>query len=111
MKNNKFTVIYTKEKNWIVARCLEIDVVSQGKTQKSAERNIKDAISLYLESFGDQQVPEYKTKPVIKRITVPNNATNTKDIRKRANKVFAKTRLLKGAAKRKSRVSAKTISR
>lgn len=28
MKNNKFTVIYTKEKDWIVAQCLEIDVVS-----------------------------------------------------------------------------------
>ena len=53
MKTNKFTIIYTQEKNWIVARCLEIDVVSQGRTQKSVERNIKEAISLYLESFGD----------------------------------------------------------
>lgn len=94
MKNNKFNVVYTKEKDWIVARCLEIDVVSQGKTQKSAERNIKEAICLYLESFGDQQVPEYKTKPVIKRITIPNNATNTENIRKRVNKVSGKTRFL-----------------
>jgi len=52
MKDQRFTIIYTKEKHWIVARCVEIDVVSQGKTMKSAEKNIKEAISLFIESFG-----------------------------------------------------------
>jgi len=51
MKQNKFNVIYTREKSWIVARCIEIDVVSQGKTMRSAQRNIKEAINLYTESF------------------------------------------------------------
>jgi predicted RNase H-like HicB family nuclease len=111
MKNNKFNVIYIKEKDWIVARCLEIDVVSQGKTQRSAERNIKEAISLYLESFEDQQIPEYKTKPVIKKITIPNNAATTKNIGKRVNKVSGKTGFLEGAAKRKPHVPAKTLRR
>lgn len=41
MKNDKLTIIYTSEPKWIVVRCVEIDVVSQGKTMKSAERNIK----------------------------------------------------------------------
>jgi len=52
MKDQRFTIIYAKEKHWIVARCVEIDVVSQGKTMKSAEKNIKEAISLFIESFG-----------------------------------------------------------
>ncbi len=38
MKENDLNVIYTREKNWIVARFIEIDVVSQGKTIKSARR-------------------------------------------------------------------------
>lgn len=51
LKENNFNVIYTKEKNWIVARCIEVDVVSQGKTMRSAQKNIKEAIDLYEESF------------------------------------------------------------
>ena len=53
MKENDLNVIYTREKNWIVARCIEIDVVSQGKTMRSAQGNIKQAINLYIESFGE----------------------------------------------------------
>jgi len=48
-KNDKFTIIYVKERNLIVARCMEVDVVSQGKTMKSAKKNIKEAISSYIE--------------------------------------------------------------
>jgi len=50
-KNDKFTIIYVKERNLIVARCMEVDVVSQGKTMKSAKKNIKEAISSYIERF------------------------------------------------------------
>jgi len=50
-KNDKFTIIYIREKNMIVARCIEVDVVSQGKTMKSAKKNIKEAISSYIERF------------------------------------------------------------
>jgi len=71
MKNNKFTVVYTKEERWVVARCVEIDVVSQGKTMKSAERNIREAISLYIESFGVPQIPQYKSPPTLKSLTLP----------------------------------------
>lgn len=51
MKNNNLNVIYIREANWIVARCIEIDIVSQGKTMRSAQRNIKEAINIYIESF------------------------------------------------------------
>ncbi|UCE66740.1 MAG: type II toxin-antitoxin system HicB family antitoxin [Candidatus Zixiibacteriota bacterium] len=53
MKENNFNVVYTKEKGWIVARCIEVDVVSQGKTMRSAQRNIKEVIKLYMDSISD----------------------------------------------------------
>jgi predicted RNase H-like HicB family nuclease len=44
----KFTIITIKEGKWFVARCAELGVVSQGKTIKDAQKNIKEAVELYL---------------------------------------------------------------
>jgi len=57
MKENDFDIIYIKDKDWIVARCIEIDIVSQGRTVRSAQRNIKEAIGLYKESFWKLRIP------------------------------------------------------
>ena len=45
---NKSTIIINKEGTWFVARSLELKVVSQGKTLEMAEKNIQEAIKLYL---------------------------------------------------------------
>ncbi len=45
----KFTAIINKEKKWYVAHCLELGVVSQGKTIEEAQKNLKEAVELYLE--------------------------------------------------------------
>ena len=45
----KFTTTIIKEGKWYVARCLELGVVSQGKTIEDAQENIKEAVELYLE--------------------------------------------------------------
>lgn len=45
----KFTVIINKEKKWYVAHCVELGVTSQGKTIKDAQKNLKEAVELYLE--------------------------------------------------------------
>lgn len=42
------TTIITKEAKWFVARCVELGVVSQGKTVESAQENLKEAVELYL---------------------------------------------------------------
>ena len=110
MKENDFNVVYTKEKNWIVARCIEIDVVSQGKTMQSAQRNIKEAISLYIESFGKPQIPEYKSKPVIKKVSISAHGKTAPGIRKGSRKVTSKAGIRGGTSKRKPRISAKTDS-
>ena len=48
----KFTSVITKEENWYVAHCVELGVVSQGKTVEESQNNLKKAVELYLESFG-----------------------------------------------------------
>jgi len=45
----KFTTIINKEGKWYVARCLELEVVSQGKTIEESKKNLQEAVELYLE--------------------------------------------------------------
>lgn len=45
----KITVVVQKEENWYVAKCLENNVVSQGKTIEEALDNLREAVSLYYE--------------------------------------------------------------
>lgn len=47
-----------KEDDWYVARCLEVDVTTQGKTIEEAKTNLREAVELYIESFGDE-MPQY----------------------------------------------------
>ena len=49
---HKLSVLITKEKNWYVARCPELDVTSQGKSIEKAKENLRQAMELYIESFG-----------------------------------------------------------
>jgi len=56
--SKKFTAVITKEEKWYVARCVELGVVSQGKTIEEAQANLKEAVELYLESFGTEDLPE-----------------------------------------------------
>lgn len=45
----RFTTIIIKEGKWYTARCAELGVVSQGKTVEEAQKNLKEAVVLYLE--------------------------------------------------------------
>jgi predicted RNase H-like HicB family nuclease len=48
-----FLVSIQKEDKFFVARCPELGVTSQGETLEEAQANIKEAIELYIESFGE----------------------------------------------------------
>ncbi len=50
-KPKKLTAVITKEEKWYVAHCIELGVVSQGKTIEKAKANLKEAVELYIESF------------------------------------------------------------
>jgi predicted RNase H-like HicB family nuclease len=51
----RFSALITKEDDWYVARCHELDVTSQGETVEKARANLREAIELYIESWG---IPE-----------------------------------------------------
>lgn len=56
--SKRLTAVITKEENWYVAHCVELGVVSQGKTIEDAQLNLKEAVELYIESFGIEDVPD-----------------------------------------------------
>jgi len=53
----KFTAVINREEAWYVAHCLELGVVSQGKSIEDAKANLQEAVELYLESFGSDDIP------------------------------------------------------
>ena len=48
----KYNVIIQKEENWYVAKCLDNNVASQGKTIEEAMQNLKEALELF---FQDEE--------------------------------------------------------
>jgi predicted RNase H-like HicB family nuclease len=63
--SKRFTAVIAKEEKWYVAHCLELGVVSQGKSIEEAKGNLKEAVELYLESFGDEDLPEAQAEVVL----------------------------------------------
>ena len=61
----KFTTIITQEEKWYVARCLELSVVSQGKTIEKAQENLKEAVELYLEDQPKNKKRYFTKAPLI----------------------------------------------
>ena len=43
------TAAVTREGDWYVARCLEIEATSQGETVEQALDNLRDVVEVYLE--------------------------------------------------------------
>jgi predicted RNase H-like HicB family nuclease len=50
--------VTTKEENWHLGHCLGLEVVGQGKTIEETQVNLKEAVELYLESFGPDDQPQ-----------------------------------------------------
>jgi predicted RNase H-like HicB family nuclease len=55
--NYRFSALITKEDEWYVARCPELGVTSQGEDVESARSNLREAIELYLETWGAPDSP------------------------------------------------------
>ena len=53
----RFSALITQEEEWYVARCPELGVTSQGKDVEAARASLREAIELYLETWG---LPEEK---------------------------------------------------
>lgn len=64
MIKKKYTASISKDGNWFVAQCLEVDVASQGKTEKEALQNLREALELHFED------PQATDKPEIRQIEI-----------------------------------------
>ncbi len=64
----RFTAAVTHEEPWYVARCLEVEVTSQGETVEKALENLREALELY---FEDQPLPEHLETPIIAPVDIP----------------------------------------
>jgi predicted RNase H-like HicB family nuclease len=63
----QFTAAVTDEEPWCVARCLDVEVTSQGGTLDEALLNLREALELY---FEGQDVPEALEPPVIATVAI-----------------------------------------
>lgn len=64
----RFTAAVSHEDPWYVARCLEVEVTSQGETFDQALSNLREALALY---FEDEPFPEGIEPPIIAPVNVP----------------------------------------
>jgi predicted RNase H-like HicB family nuclease len=63
----RLTAAITHEPPWYVARCLEVEVASQGETVENALANLKEALELY---FEDVPAPESSEPPIIASVEI-----------------------------------------
>jgi predicted RNase H-like HicB family nuclease len=59
----RFSAVITKGDEWYVAHCPELDVTSQGKDVESARANLREAIELYLETWGPPEGDPTEAEP------------------------------------------------
>jgi predicted RNase H-like HicB family nuclease len=62
MAQMEFTAAITHEDPWYVARCLDVEVASQGESAEEALANLKEALELY---FEDEVLPDDLEPPII----------------------------------------------
>jgi predicted RNase H-like HicB family nuclease len=63
----KFTVAVTHEAPWYVARCLDVDVASQGETVDAALANLEEALGLF---FEGEDLPDSLEPPIITTVLI-----------------------------------------
>lgn len=58
-----FTGLLLKENSSISALCLEVDVATEGKTLAEAKKNLMEAVTLYIESAVESNLPILRPVP------------------------------------------------
>lgn len=61
------TAAVSKDGEWYVARCLEVEVTSQGESVDDALANLREALELY---FEDDEVPASFAHPLVTPIEI-----------------------------------------
>ena len=63
-----FTAAVTQEQPSYVARCLELEVTSQGERVEDTPKNLREALELY---FEDQPFTDRIDTPIIAPVDIP----------------------------------------
>ena len=63
----RLTAAITHEAPWYVARCLDVEVASQGETVEEALANLREALELY---FEDAPMPDLSEPPIIASVDI-----------------------------------------
>lgn len=63
----RLTAAVSREEDLYVARCLEVEVVSQGSSFEGALANLTEALELY---FEDQPLPKGLRSPIVAPLEV-----------------------------------------
>lgn len=58
----QLTAEITKGEKYFIARCPELGVTTQGKTQQEAKENLKEAVELHLEAMVDYMIEHGKVR-------------------------------------------------
>lgn len=61
----RLNVVITREDKIFVAQCIELGVVSQGGTIEEAQANLREAVELFIESFGIDDLPDSQGEIVL----------------------------------------------
>lgn len=64
METQTFTASISREDNWFIAQCLEVDVASQGESEEEALINLREAVELYFEP------PQPSVKSILRRFEI-----------------------------------------
>jgi predicted RNase H-like HicB family nuclease len=62
------TAAISQEGDWYVARCLEVEVTSQGTTIEDALASLREALELYFEDEPAPEAPQPIVAPIKVRI-------------------------------------------
>ncbi|HEY6276830.1 MAG TPA: type II toxin-antitoxin system HicB family antitoxin [Streptosporangiaceae bacterium] len=65
----RLTAAITQDGDWYVARCLDVEVASQGRTIDEALANLREALELYFEDEPAPDGPEPIVAPVEIRLS------------------------------------------
>lgn len=69
----KLHSILWKEDKWFVAKALEVEVASQGRTEAEALKNLKEALELYFEDQTEIDLAKVE-KPKLQDLSIQVNA-------------------------------------
>jgi predicted RNase H-like HicB family nuclease len=67
MTGVRLTAAITHEGDWYVARCLQVEVASQGESVEQALDNLREALELY---FEDGPLPTDVQAPIIAPVEI-----------------------------------------